>query len=435
MPNSLRQNAADDRLRDANEHLTIAALEAQQRAEDLAQRYLDQNRLLMTKQRTLRELASQLTVSEQRERKRLAAELHDYLAQMLVLGRLKIGHARHQMASGDLLKAPVIKDLDDILTKALVYTRTLMAELSPPVLHELGLPAALKWLAEQMLQHNLTVAVQCSQQTITLPEDQAILLYQSVRELLINVSKHAQTSDATVSLVVKGSDHLLITVQDGGCGFDLGASAGTSPGEHFGLLSVNERMEAMGGWLSADSAPGRGTTVTLGLPLKQPIDSTECLRVACTPAQAEPRVTPLKRPPGVRRILLVDDHLLVRQGLRAILEGYADMAVIGEAGNGVEAVKMAAELLPDVVLMDINMPELDGIQATQQIKAVQPAIVVIGLSVNQSTQTIQAMMEAGASDFLSKDAAPELLHQMLATTPLSSTGHAYSLFQPGLPYE
>ncbi len=98
------------------------------------------------------------------------------------------------------------------------------------------------------------------------------------------------------------------------------------------------------------------------------------------------------------------------------------MTVVGEAGNGVEAVKMAGELLPDVVLMDINMPGMDGVQATQQIKAAQPAIVVIGLSVNQSTQTIQAMMEAGASDFLSKDAAPELLHQMLMTSPLSSTG-------------
>lgn len=434
MPNSLRQNAPDERLRDANEHLTMAALEAQQRAEDLAQRLQDQNKVLMTKQGTLRELASQLTVSEQRERKRLAAELHDYLAQMLVLGRLKIGQARHQMASSDLLKAPVIKDLDDILTKALVYTRTLMAELSPPVLQELGLPAALKWLAEHMDQHNLTVAVQCSQQTLTLPEDQAILLYQSVRELLINVTKHAKTSHATVSLAVEGSDRLLITVQDHGCGFDLGASAGKSEGEHFGLLSVNERMEAMGGWLSADSAPGRGTTITLGLPLKQPIDSKECQRAACTPLQTGQRVIPLKRPSGVRRILLVDDHLLVRQGLRAILDGFPDMAVIGEAGNGVEAVKMAADLLPDVVLMDINMPGMDGIQATQQIKAAQPAMVVIGLSMNQSTQAIQAMMEAGASDFLSKDAAPDLLHQMLVTSPLSSTGHAYSLFQPELPY-
>ena len=147
MTTDKHQVLASDRLRDANEHLTLTALEAQQRAEDLAQRNEDQNKIVLKKRAMLRELVSQLTVSEQRERKRLAAELHDYLAQMLVLGRLKIGQARHQMSSIDLLKAPVIEELDDILCKALVYIRTLMAELSPTVLHELGLPPALKWLA------------------------------------------------------------------------------------------------------------------------------------------------------------------------------------------------------------------------------------------------------------------------------------------------
>jgi len=420
MPKDI-QIVASDRLRDANEHLTLAALQAQQRAEELAQRYQGQNKILLNKQSALRELVSQLTVSEQRERKRLATELHDYLAQMLVLGRLKIGQARRQMSSADLLKTPVLKDLDDIFGKALVYTRTLLAELSPPVLYELGLPAALKWLAEQMRTHNLTVEAHCSQRTVILPEEEAILLYQSVRELLINVAKHAKTSHATVSLVVEGSDQLLLTVQDWGCGFNMGSAPGKSAGEHFGLLSVNERMEAMGGWLKADSTPGRGTTITLGLPLKPP-SNLENTRAAYAPARVEPRVTSIGKAPDVRSVLLADDHALVRQGLRAILDGYSDICVIGEACNGLEAVMMASDLKPDVVLMDINMPGMDGIQATQQIKAAQPTTVVIGLSVNQSTQTIQAMTEAGASGFMSKDAVPELFHHVLMTTPLPSKG-------------
>lgn len=433
MTTDKHQVLASDRLRDANEHLTLTALEAQQRAEDLAQRNEDQNKIVLKKRAMLRELVSQLTVSEQRERKRLAAELHDYLAQMLVLGRLKIGQARHQMSSIDLLKAPVIEELDDILCKALVYIRTLMAELSPPVLHELGLPPALKWLAEQMHPHNLTVEVQCSQETVLLPEEQAILLYQSVRELLINVAKHAKTSHATVSLVVEGSDQLVITVQDDGCGFNIGSAEAKSAGEHFGLLSVNERMEAMGGWLKADSVPGGGTTIRLGLPLK-PSPNPENTRAASALARVEPRVTPIRKAPPVRSVLLADDHALVRQGLRAILDGYPDISIIGEAGNGLEAVTMAIELKPDVVLMDINMPGMDGIQATEQIKAVQPATVVVGLSVNQSTQVIEAMMAAGACGVMSKDAVPEQLHKVLTMTPPLSMGSADNLTQFELPY-
>ena len=111
----------------------------------------------------------------------------------MVVGRLKIGHARPLMAT-DTPLAQMIEALDDIFTRTLSYTRTLMAELSPPVLHELGLPSALKWLADQApKQYNLTVEVALTQVQVALPEDQALLLYQSVRELLLNVVKHAHT--------------------------------------------------------------------------------------------------------------------------------------------------------------------------------------------------------------------------------------------------
>lgn len=84
-------DTADVRLRDVNEQLTLTSLRALQLAEEAAQRYQDQNRKLLKKQEDLRALASELTLTEYRERKHLATELHDYLAQMLVLGRLKIG--------------------------------------------------------------------------------------------------------------------------------------------------------------------------------------------------------------------------------------------------------------------------------------------------------------------------------------------------------
>lgn len=128
---------------------------------------------------------------------------------------------------------------------------------------------------------------------------------------------------------------------------------------------------------------------------------------------------------GGIRILLVDDHAMIRQGLRTILEGYADTLIIGEATNGFEAIAMASDLRPDVIIMDVNMPQLDGIAATQRIKAAQPAVIVIGHSVNESRQVVEAMKGAGADAFLSKEAAAGQLHD--AITALANPGRAANL--------
>ena len=166
----------------------------------------------------------------------------------------------------------------------------------------------------------------------------------------------------------------------------------------------------MDGWLEAHSAPGRGTTIILGLPLKPTIEP-ELARTAATIRRSP--VTRIDKGIAIRRVLLVDDHTMVREGLRAILDSYPDLSVIGQAGNGLEAVAMAAELMPDVIVMDVNMPKMDGIQATKQIKAAQPKAIVIGLSVNNTTQNMQTMKAAGAAAFISKEAAVNELHDAI----------------------
>ena len=408
-------NIANDRLRDANEQLTLKALQSRERVEETEQRYLDQsevNKVLVLQQQQLRTLASELILTEQRERKRLATELHDHLAQMLVLGRLKMSHVRSRLEASAPGLVGTIGDVDQIFIRSLVYTRTLIAELSPPVLYELGLPSGLKWLGEHMLKYGLLVEVHVSQDHIPLPDDQLALLYHSVRELLLNVVKHANISQASLALSVEAGNQLRIVVRDHGSGFDAASLEGNIVHEHFGLFSIRERMTAMGGWLQIHSAAAQGTTITLGLPLMDTVKSEpvstakitrDCLHLASTPKAST-----------VRRVLLVDDHAMVRQGLRTILDSYDDVTVIGEAGNGTEAISMAADLRPDVIVMDINMPTMDGIEATKQIKAAQPEIIVIGLSVNTSTQVTEAMKRAGAAAFISKEAAAEELYGTIA---------------------
>lgn len=109
------------------------------------------------------------------------------------------------------------------------------------------------------------------------------------------------------------------------------------------------------------------------------------------------------------KILLADDHKIMRQGLRTLIENQPGMKVTAEAGNGQEAVRMAIELQPDIVIMDINMPELNGIEATRQIVAKTPDVKVIALSMYSDKKFIVEMLKSGASGYLLKECAVEEL--------------------------
>lgn len=102
------------------------------------------------------------------------------------------------------------------------------------------------------------------------------------------------------------------------------------------------------------------------------------------------------------RVILADDHPLLRQALRNVLERHPDFQVVGEASDGEEAVRLATRLMPDVVVMDINMPKLNGLEATQQIKMKCPKVAVLVLTVYDDIQHILGIIEAGAAGYLTK---------------------------------
>jgi NarL family two-component system response regulator LiaR len=115
------------------------------------------------------------------------------------------------------------------------------------------------------------------------------------------------------------------------------------------------------------------------------------------------------------RIMLADDHPLLRQALRDVLEKQPDFEVIAEASNGEEAVKMTAEMLPDVVIMDISMPILNGLEATKQIKEDNPSVAVLVLTVHSDSEHILSILRAGAGGYLTKSVyGDEVIHAVRA---------------------
>jgi two-component system response regulator NreC len=122
------------------------------------------------------------------------------------------------------------------------------------------------------------------------------------------------------------------------------------------------------------------------------------------------------------RLLLVDDHAVVRSGLRMLLESQRDMEIVGEAGTAAEALSTTAIVKPDVILMDIGLPDKSGIEATREIKARFPNVAVVALTIHEDEEYFFKMLDAGASGYVPKRAAPE---ELLSAIQLAAAGEVY----------
>lgn len=369
----------------------------------------------------LRLLAVQLTQAERTERQRLAKVLHDHLQQLLVAAKLHIGLVSGRTADPGLRDSAALAET--LLGDSIEMSRSLTVELSPPVLADGGLVAGLNWLVRRMReQHSLEVLLDSSDEAEPSDPDVRVFLFEAVRELLFNIVKHAGVLEALVRVDRTGTGRVRVVVEDGGRGFeaDLVRVRGDG-GTGLGLFSIQQRLEPLGGSLVVESAHGRGTRVTLIAPAgpvpERPVDPA--------PAVETPEPGPA-HPAGSSRIrvLLADDHRMLRQGIAALLQGEKDIEVVGEAADGAAAVEACRGLCPDVVVMDISMPGMSGVEATRRILAESPAIRIIGLSMHEEGEMAAEMREAGAVDFMTKGGPREALVGAIraAATPVGQAG-------------
>jgi PAS domain S-box-containing protein len=389
---------------------TVDTLEAQitlrERAEDELRLA---NRQLAARADQLRALTGELTMAEQRERMRLSKILHDGLQQHLAIAKLQLGAMIDRMADADLQKTG--RDIETLLGESIQISRSLSADLSPPVLYEGGLCAGLEWLAGWMRdKHGFRVAL--GLETVgPMPEDVKVLVFESVRELLFNAVKHAGVSCAQVCLKQGNAEGIRVTVSDQGAGFDIGGLPPVDTnGAGFGLFSVRERIGLIGGCFEMESAPGEGSRFTLTIPHgRSSVGSPGAGRPIET-IGPQAAANGSSRHTAMIRVLIADDHSLFRDGVARLVNREPDLEVVGQACDGREVIELACKLLPDVILMDVNMPGISGLEATRIIHRQAPRIQIIGLSMHADQDHAQAMRRAGAADYQNKGcAASELV--------------------------
>lgn len=363
--------------------------------------------------RQLQKLTLELAQAEDRERRRLAEILHDDLQQVLAAAKFHLG-LLHSRVKGDVEAKELADHLGKMLREAIEKSRSLSHELSPAVLYQSDLGETFEWLARQVqAKHGLTVHTEVRGRTDSPSEPIKAFLFRTAQEILFNAVKHAQVKEARLRLQ-RRRGQLWLTVADQGRGFDPQTLSQTSG---FGLFSIRERVELLGGRMKIRSAKGRGAvfliavddgassgvgsqtrSIAFGVPVPHLRGSEPPEGGTPNPPSAVPRPSGDSR----LRILLVDDHKIMRDGLAALIGEQADLEVVGQAGDGRQAVELARGLGPDVVIMDVAMPTMPGDEAARQIKAMLPQTRIVALSMFEEPGVAQRMRDAGAECYLPK---------------------------------
>lgn len=366
----------------------------------------------------LREMALQITNAEEKERQRLARVLHDGLQQLLIGAKFNANLIKKHLPT----ESKVIYEINhlvQILDQSIEASRSLSYELSPPILHDHGLTAALHWLAGMRHMQGLSIDIKVDENLPTLSQNLKVFLFQAIRELLINVIKHAGVDKAEVHISFE-TTIIRIEVIDEGKGFDT-EEVEQKASESLGLRSIREKLDLMNGRLEIKSEPGQGSQFILEVPVGEKVHSSEPAESSQDPTVEVSENTADKPNSGNSAksssssisVLVVDDHQVMRDGLVSLLNEESDINIIGEASNGIEAVDFVRETPPDVIIMDITMPGMDGIEATRQIHQEFPEILIIGLSMHEEEEYTTRIKEAGAVGLLNKGGPAEHLFKSI----------------------
>ncbi len=343
------------------------------------------------------------------ERERLGRDLHDDIGQVLgffnvqtqsvsaLLDQQKIGQAQVELAR---LISVAQKGQSTVRRYILDLRVEKQTEMPPPAADFVSVLS--DYLNSLFIEYNFEA-------DLYLPDDlpdlllaplSELQLLRIIQEALTNVRKYAGTNLARIYIEAQ-AENIQVVIEDQGAGFDPLAVAGDA---HFGLQIMRERAASVSGTFTAESQPGSGTRLTVVVP----------------------RILSGVENAPAWRVLLVDDHSLFREGLRTLLS-VRGINIVGIAENGLDALEQTRALLPDLILMDVDMPQLNGVEATRRIKAEFPDARIVMLTVSADDETLFGALRAGASGYLLKNLDDKDFYRLL-----KNIMRGESVLSPGL---
>jgi two-component system CheB/CheR fusion protein len=371
----------------------------------------------------LRRLSTYSMRVQDDERRRIARDLHDITGQKLALQSMNLAQMLRRLHDnpGVLSIARECQSLTDQISSEI---RTLSYLLHPPLLDELGLSSALHWYAQGFESRTgIRVTVDVPSDLMRLSPETEVTLFRVVQESLTNIHRYANSPTAIIRVNVD-AEEMTLEIIDHGKGMEVNAVAQESfsaerPG--VGIQGMRERMRQLSGRLEIVSVPNRGTRVIAALPLEGLVHE-EVPAADENSAAGPPSAEPQAQAAPSARVLIADDHEIMRQGVRTLLASEVNWEICGEAVNGREAVEKTAQLSPDLVILDLNMPVLDGLAALREIVAKQPSAKILVLTVHDSDSTIHEIFTAGAHGCLLKS---QTAHDLVRAVKMVLSGQVF----------
>jgi two-component system NarL family sensor kinase len=377
------------------------------------------NEALKSSEDTLRNLSGRLLRLQDEERRRISRDLHDVTGQKLALLSMDL--------SGILKKKIIAKDEDTnrLLLESISLSnevnkeiRTLSYVLHPPLLDELGLPSAVEWFTQGFENRTgIHVSVDIPSNLVRLAPDVEVALFRIVQESLANVHRYSGSATAYVR-ARSDAGEVRLEIGDFGKGMSeeskIPNRTSVAP-LGVGIQGMKERLRQLSGTLEIISHPGKGTLVTAILPISSqrreisdPYEGSEIREGQLIPTEGVAESNGWRK-----RILIADDHDVLRRGIRTMLESDPGLEVCGEAVDGKDALEKTLAQAPDLVILDINMPIMNGLDVLRQIVRHRPQTKVLAFSVHDSKQIVEEILAAGAHSYLSKATAGQhLVHEV-----------------------
>jgi len=367
---------------------------------------IETNEALRVSELSLRQLSARLLKLQDEERRRIARDLHDTTGQKIAVLSMTLDRLAKLVDTRKVDVKDALAESREVVGKIGEEIRTLSYLLHPPLLDECGLASAVLWYAEGFKKRSgIHLNVFIDEELVRLTTDAETALFRVLQESLTNVHRYSGSPSAEIR-IFQSASKVHLDIVDHGKGVKTGSERPTfagAPTLGVGIPGMRERIRQLGGQLEVEFS-NEGTRVHASLPVEASAEesvsqsSGELFRDKENFHQANPR----QRPDVRKRILIADDHEVMRRGVRGLLESQEAWSVCGEAIEGTEAISKTRELQPDLLILDVSMPGMSGIEAALQILKDDPNMKILFFTMHDSPQMMREISNVGAWGYVAK---------------------------------